>query len=593
MYFHDVAARDGLVQSAQSPARSGVLNRRLDQALHNIQVDYAGRAVGPCGQVIQFRYGGDGLDWQKMRRCAVGGQVHDMPFDLERLVEESGAAEGGTSSTSGAPEFPLAAPKLRAALRARLARVRPGAELDALVAAINDRLDWGQIAAGEAVGAVAATSISEQVTQRALDAFHSVGDRSKDQATQTTPRLEELLYARETIDVPRITVTLPSREQALEFIARVSKQQQVLECHTLRPEHLLRPWVARWRQAGLPCAESPDAVFLTLDRAAFAGWRFLGHCMHSHEEHDQALEMIVYTHGSSVSEVLAAFVSPDRFADSARADGSTVTLIVRGPWAMQRVARLLPDDCSPMVSTDVVDTLRTYGIEAARASLLEQCAELQSFSGVNLRHLMLVVDAMTWSGRVLAATGAGMGRQLLSPLGKACFEKPVPPLVVACVERRREVATDVSYCIATGAKIPLGSATCHNALLLDEETLAAAFPPEAELPECPAPFGGLAPFGGTAVAPRAAAPSPHSAPLDVTQQAIALLQSIVRPPVTSFATVYDPTEECATVFVEQPATVFYDPVEEADPDAWTPHPMVHARDWGWTLDAKKQRTLEL
>jgi hypothetical protein len=56
----------------------------------------------------------------------------------------------------------------------------------------GDGIDWtGQpVEPGTPVGPIAAMSLSEQTTQRALDSFHHVGENSA-----ALPRLYELFYA--------------------------------------------------------------------------------------------------------------------------------------------------------------------------------------------------------------------------------------------------------------------------------------------------------------------------------------------------------------------------------------------------------------
>ena len=53
------------------------MNRQICESLKNIKIDYAGRAVGDHGEIFQFRYGDDGLDWQRATRFQ-----RRQPFDF-------------------------------------------------------------------------------------------------------------------------------------------------------------------------------------------------------------------------------------------------------------------------------------------------------------------------------------------------------------------------------------------------------------------------------------------------------------------------------------------------------------------------------
>eukprot|EP00512_Aurantiochytrium_limacinum_P000745 CAMPEP_0171488598 /NCGR_PEP_ID=MMETSP0958-20121227/2288_1 /TAXON_ID=87120 /ORGANISM="Aurantiochytrium limacinum, Strain ATCCMYA-1381" /LENGTH=1959 /DNA_ID=CAMNT_0012021713 /DNA_START=133 /DNA_END=6012 /DNA_ORIENTATION=- len=61
-YFHCMAGREGLIDTAVKTARSGYLQRCLVKHLENLSVSYDRTVRQDDGGVIQFTYGGDGLD---------------------------------------------------------------------------------------------------------------------------------------------------------------------------------------------------------------------------------------------------------------------------------------------------------------------------------------------------------------------------------------------------------------------------------------------------------------------------------------------------------------------------------------------------
>merc|ERR1711920_888365 len=62
-YFHSMAGRDGLVDTAVKTARSGYLQRCLIKNLESLKVNYDGSVRNdPNSAVVQFNYGEDGLD---------------------------------------------------------------------------------------------------------------------------------------------------------------------------------------------------------------------------------------------------------------------------------------------------------------------------------------------------------------------------------------------------------------------------------------------------------------------------------------------------------------------------------------------------
>lgn len=60
-YFHAMGGREGLIDTAVKTAETGYIQRRLIKAMESIMVQYDGTMRNSVGQVIQFRYGEDGL----------------------------------------------------------------------------------------------------------------------------------------------------------------------------------------------------------------------------------------------------------------------------------------------------------------------------------------------------------------------------------------------------------------------------------------------------------------------------------------------------------------------------------------------------
>ena len=61
-FFHSMGGREGLIDTAVKTAETGYIQRRLIKAMESIMVNYDGTVRNSGSQVIQFRYGEDGLD---------------------------------------------------------------------------------------------------------------------------------------------------------------------------------------------------------------------------------------------------------------------------------------------------------------------------------------------------------------------------------------------------------------------------------------------------------------------------------------------------------------------------------------------------
>jgi DNA-directed RNA polymerase subunit A' len=64
-FFHAMGGREGLVDTAVRTSQSGYLQRRLINALQDLEVKYDGTVRETGGHIVQFVYGDDGVDPSK------------------------------------------------------------------------------------------------------------------------------------------------------------------------------------------------------------------------------------------------------------------------------------------------------------------------------------------------------------------------------------------------------------------------------------------------------------------------------------------------------------------------------------------------
>ncbi len=80
VFFHAAAGREGLTDTAVRTSQSGYMQRRLINALQDLRVEYDGTVRLPSGEIVQFRYGEDGVD--PMR------SDHGKAVKVERVIEK-------------------------------------------------------------------------------------------------------------------------------------------------------------------------------------------------------------------------------------------------------------------------------------------------------------------------------------------------------------------------------------------------------------------------------------------------------------------------------------------------------------------------
>ena len=126
-------------------------------------------------------------------------------------------------------------------------------------------------------------------------------------------------------------------------------------------------------------------------------------------------------------------------------------------------------DGDRLYSTNVHDIYEQLGIEATRATLYSEINSLFGEADINYRHLGLLCDIMTHTGRLMSADRYGINKMDTGPLAKACFEETEKILLRAALFGEMDPVTGVSANIMTGQPIRAGTGFTH--ILLDEMAL--------------------------------------------------------------------------------------------------------------------------
>lgn len=265
--FHAISGREGLVDTAVKTAETGYMSRRLMKSLEDLSTQYDNTVRNSSNGIVQFTYGGDGLDPYDMEgdaRPVNFNRQWDHSFNLTYSVEDAGLLpyqinelvdskltplETGNNAET---EFYNSIREFMSKKSDRLGRLRedrglktfvtPGdMEMDedpAVVNSVNQVLKISQntvekfleqclykysrakVEPGTAVGAIGAQSIGEPGTQMTLKTFHFAGVASMN-VTLGVPRIKEIINASKVISTPIINAVLVNDDE--EIAARVAK----------------------------------------------------------------------------------------------------------------------------------------------------------------------------------------------------------------------------------------------------------------------------------------------------------------------------------------------------------------------------------
>jgi DNA-directed RNA polymerase I subunit RPA1 len=231
-YFHCMAGRDGLIDTAVKTARSGYLQRCLIKNLEDISVKYDGTIRNLSNSVVQFKYGGDGIDTMKvsflhnhkfaaMNHKAIVNKYHIDPEEYSEHTDKNILKYKGSDPvisvfdpyrTRGAvseqfrktlstyvttnPDSNIIIDtddkKKKKQQKNKKYRSELDVPLDKFKRLTHERYQRSVIEPGEPVGVIAGQSIGEPSTQMTLNTFHFAG-LDMAHVTVGIPRLVELL----------------------------------------------------------------------------------------------------------------------------------------------------------------------------------------------------------------------------------------------------------------------------------------------------------------------------------------------------------------------------------------------------------------
>jgi DNA-directed RNA polymerase I subunit RPA1 len=265
-YFHAMAGREGLIDTAVKTSRSGYLQRCLIKGMEGLKVEYDTSVRDSDGSMVQFLYGEDGLDVTKQKHLT------DFKFLLQNIESEVSQMKIGDDldvisehqeKIKKMMKKGIKTSKVKAADAADpvLAHYHPGRYLystsehfyralddymkknpdglvktktnptgvhsrKALEPILNVKYLKSVVEPGEAVGIVAGQSVGEPSTQMTLNTFHLAGHSAKN-VTLGIPRLREIVMtASNHISTPSMTLFINeemTKEEGQKFAKGISK----------------------------------------------------------------------------------------------------------------------------------------------------------------------------------------------------------------------------------------------------------------------------------------------------------------------------------------------------------------------------------
>ncbi len=456
-FFHAMGGREGLVDTAVRTQQSGYMQRRLINALEHIRLEYDSTVRDSAGDIIQFRYGEDGVDPAK--------SDHGKAVNVSRLIDQIkiGEEKGEVASADFIKKQLKAVenqitPILLSQLKQNFAKNKltaKGVEKAATITA--EQYKRALMEPGEAVGIVAAQSIGEPGTQMTLRTFHYAGVKEQN-VTLGLPRLIEIVDARRIPSTPIMTIYLmnehaKSKEAAVE-VARniiytsVENIASAIYEDPVREEIIIELSKQMMDDRNITMDEIKER--LELQNATVTVTDTTVEIKPKKAE--QIKRMLTKIPGfqvKGVPDIKRVLVTEESGEWVIRTDGSNLS----------KVLEVTGVDTSRTTTNNIHEIAKTLGVEASRNALVHEAKGVLEDQGldVDVRHVMLVADMMTTTGDVQQIGRHGISGKKASVLARAAFEITVPNIVEAAVKGESDPLAGVTENVIVGQSIPIGT----------------------------------------------------------------------------------------------------------------------------------------
>jgi DNA-directed RNA polymerase II subunit RPB1 len=386
---------------------------------------------------------------------------------------------------------------------------------------------------GEQVGIIAAQSIGEPSTQLTLNTFHMAGVASKSNVTQGIPRLREILKVTKNPKATSLTIYMKpefrkSKEKARQLVQDLeltllrnitnkigiywdpTNEDTVIE----EDRELLAFY--RFLEQGQPelaaATNSKWLVRLELNREemynkniTMADVVFVVRKMYPTTQiiySDYNAEKLIMRIRIQSEDSIDQFTSLKLFQNKLlnncvirgmpgikgvtfRKDTQKAELVGEGPdRKYQELEQYILDtdgsnyikvmnhpavDANRLSTTNIYDIVEILGLEAVRTILMNELQPIFGSVGVNSRHLGILCDFITRTGRLMSIDRYGINKNDIGPLAKMSFEETSKIVLNAALFGEVDSVTGVSANIMTGQ--PFRGGTAFSQILLDDQML--------------------------------------------------------------------------------------------------------------------------
>ena len=331
--------------------------------------------------------------------------------------------------------------------------------------------EYSMVEPGEPVGTVAAQSIGEPGTQMTLRTFHYAGIREFN-VTLGLPRFIELVDARREPSTPIMYIYLDEEHKydenkakevarRIEF-TRVSNVASEIDIDLVNLRIVVRLDPVMLEDKGVTVdqvkkvleklklgrVEQDPSDPLTLYIQLELGESFS--LMELQKKREKALNAKI----KGIKKIRRVIIQ-----SMTNEEGRTEYFLVTEGSNLKEVLNIPGVDPKRVYTNNIHEIEEVLGIEAARAALIREMKDVLDEQGldVDIRHVILVADIMTATGRVRQIGRHGVGGEKPSPLARAAFEMTTQNLFAAAARGEVDKLKGITESVIAGRVIGVGT----------------------------------------------------------------------------------------------------------------------------------------
>jgi len=318
-----------------------------------------------------------------------------------------------------------------------------------------------RVAPGESIGIISAESIGEPGTQMTLNTFHFAGVAEMN-VTVGLPRIIEILDGRTNLKTPMMEIYLTkpfSEGQDIRKIAQSIRQttmkDYISEISIEISEGTIKIKVDKEKLVG----DVNEKKLITLLEKSFKGVTIKAQddtlVLKSKGKIENLGEL--YRMKDKIKGIYVSGVK--RITQVLPVKRSEEFVIITAGSNLKEVLKLDFVDKARVYTNDVFEVFEVLGIEAARQAIINEVFKVIENQGLNvdIRHIMLVADTMTFAGKISGITRYGVISEKASVLARASFETPIKHLVSASLVGETDNLNSVVENVMLNQPVPVGT----------------------------------------------------------------------------------------------------------------------------------------